>query len=58
MDRAEFSELSQLLSIARDLPDVRDEKIADIRAAIEKDEQQYIQERLSQAVDRLMKDLL
>lgn len=58
VDRAEFSELSQLLSIARDLPDVRDEKVADIRAAIEKDEQEFVQQRLSQAVTRLLKDLL
>ena len=56
-DHAEISDIGQLLSVANDLPDVRAEKVAEIRTAIEQDADQFIRDRLDGTVDRLLADL-
>jgi len=57
VDQAEFSELGKLLGEARDLPDIRAEKVAEMRAALELDEEKFINDRLEGTLDALVEDL-
>ena len=57
-DQAEISELGKILGMAHDLPDVRAEKVAQARIAIEQNETQFIQDRLGVTVDRLIDEVL
>ncbi len=57
VDRAEFSELGRLLSSSSQLPGANPEKIAALKAAIEEDPDQFINTRLEETVDRLLKHL-
>lgn len=57
VDRADISDVGKLLSRARELPDVREEKVVATRLAIQQDPEQFIRERLDITVDRLMKEL-
>lgn len=58
VDEAEFSELGQLMGLASDIPDVRVDKVAEAKIAIEQDVDQFIQDRLEGTVDRLIDDLI
>ncbi len=56
-DQAEISDIGQLLSVAKDLPDIRADKVAKIRTAIEQDPERFIRDRLDATVDRLFAEL-
>ncbi len=58
VDSADFSELGQLLSLAGELPDVRADRIAEVKTAIERDPEKFIGDRLEGTVDRLHRQLL
>ena len=53
VDEASFSELGQLLSQAGDDSGIRADRVADVRAALERDEEQFVRERLDQTVQRI-----
>ncbi len=55
-DRAEFSELSKFLDSIKDLPDVRVDKVAAAKLAIERGDFDR-DSVLDQTVDRLLEDL-
>ncbi len=55
-DRAEFSELSKFLDSIKDLPDVRVDKVAAAKLAIERGDLDT-DSVLDQTVDRLLEDL-
>jgi anti-sigma28 factor (negative regulator of flagellin synthesis) len=55
--QVEFSEIAQYLSEIRDLPDVRTDKVAEVRAAIDRGDYET-EEVINVTVDRLIEDLL
>ena len=57
VDEASFSELGQLLSQAGDDSGIRADRVADVRAALERDEEQFVRERLDQTVQRIQAEL-
>ena len=57
VDRADFSELGRSLSLAGERPDVRVEKVAEVRAAIERNADAFIAERLEGTARRLAEAL-
>lgn len=58
VDQAEISELGRLLGLAKELPDIRAEKVAAARLAIGRDEEQFVKDRLEGTVNRLIDELL
>ena len=56
-DRAEFSEIALYLGAIRDIPDVRVDKVHEVRAAIARGDYDC-EEVLDTTVDRLIHDLL
>ena len=55
-DRVEFSELGRLLQDLSGLPDVRVQKVAEVRAAIRRGDYET-PDKLDQAVERFMDDV-
>ena len=58
VDKAEISDLGRLLERAHHMPGIRADRVAEVRQAIQQDEQAFIDERLQQTIDRLMDELL
>lgn len=56
-DTAEFSEIARMLSLATETSPVRADRVAELKAALRTDEQQFIHERLAATVDCLCDEL-
>lgn len=57
VDEASFSQLGQLLSKVGDASGIRTDRVAAIRAALERDPEQFVRERLEQTVQGIQGEL-
>lgn len=57
VDSAEFSDVGQLMGVAHETADVRADKVAAVKLAIEQDVDTFIEERLDLTVDLLSNEI-